>query len=108
MGVPYPDEMEPVLARHPVQLYESLLLVYLFMFLIEWRRERVTFIGEISLLYLLLASSIRFLMEYFRWGVSAKVMFGVITQAQVMCVLVIFLTFLKMKRLSFVSLKMGM
>lgn len=85
LGVAFPDEMNPLIFRHPVQLYESLLLVYLFFFLIEWRHEGITFVGEISLLYLLLASCIRFLMEYFRWGVSAQVMFGMITQAQIVC-----------------------
>lgn len=97
LGVPFPDEMSPVICRHPVQLYDSLLNMYLFLFLLEFSQKK-KYDGQVFLMFLLLNSSIRFLMEYFRWGVSAQVMFGVITQAQVVCVAIIIFSLCVMRK----------
>ncbi|MEM5777972.1 MAG: prolipoprotein diacylglyceryl transferase [Candidatus Aenigmatarchaeota archaeon] len=73
---------------HPVQLYDSYLNFLLFLFLIEYR-DKKRFEGELFLLFLLGNSIIRFFVEYFRWGVSAKVVAGFITQAQIASIVII-------------------
>ena len=73
---------------HPVQLYDSYLNFLLFLFLIEYK-DKKRFDGQLFLLFLLGNSIIRFFVEYFRWGVSAKVVYGVITQAQIASIAII-------------------
>ncbi|MEM5777781.1 MAG: prolipoprotein diacylglyceryl transferase [Candidatus Aenigmatarchaeota archaeon] len=73
---------------HPVQLYDSYLNFLLFLFLLEYR-DKKRFEGELFLLFLVGNSIIRFFVEYFRWGVSAKVVLGFITQAQIASIVII-------------------
>lgn len=62
LGVAFPNE--PFL-RHPVQLYESFLLLLLFFALRQWQRYR-RFKGEIFLGYAFLYSISRFFLEFLR------------------------------------------
>ncbi|MEM5777785.1 MAG: prolipoprotein diacylglyceryl transferase [Candidatus Aenigmatarchaeota archaeon] len=80
---------------HPVQLYDSYLSFLLFLFLLEYKKK---FKGEIFLLFLLGNSLIRFFVEYFRWGVSAKVVAGFITQAQIASIVIIIISIYLIKR----------
>ncbi len=50
---------------HPVQLYESVICLALFLFLL-WLRRRRRFEGEIFLAYTILYAAVRFLLEYLR------------------------------------------
>lgn len=62
---------------HPTQLYEMLLNFSIFLFLWKWRKKR-KYDGYLFLLYLILYSGGRFLVEIFRgdslyiWGTSLK------------------------------------
>ncbi|MGE5483773.1 MAG: prolipoprotein diacylglyceryl transferase [Ignavibacteriales bacterium] len=51
--------------RHPTQIYESLLAFGLFAFL-WWARQRTRIRGQLFMLFLMLYSVIRFLVEFFR------------------------------------------
>jgi len=51
--------------RHPVQVYSSVGLIGLFLFL-RWRQDRRRFDGEVFLLYCVLYSLLRFLVEFLR------------------------------------------
>lgn len=85
LGVVYPGSTTSV---HPVQLYESFLLLVLFFVLWErYKQKKVD--GEVFLFYLAAYSCIRFFTEYFRWGASAVVVGGVITQAQIASIFII-------------------
>jgi phosphatidylglycerol:prolipoprotein diacylglycerol transferase len=62
----HPETLCPLQeALHPSQLYESLLLIPVFGVL-YWLRTRKCFQGQLLLTYLLLAGSVRFLVEFFR------------------------------------------
>lgn len=84
---------------HPVQLYDSYLNFLLFLFLLEYRHKK-KFDGQLFLLFLIGNSAIRFFVEYFRWGVSAKVAFGIITQAQIASIVIIIFSLVFMKILA--------
>lgn len=99
LGVAFPDEMNPLIFRHPVQLYDSFLNMMLFLFLLEFSQKK-KYDGQVFLMFLLFNSAIRFFVEYFRWGVSAQVMFGVITQAQLASLVIIAVSVYFMKKLS--------
>ena len=60
---------------HPVQLYESLVCLALFLFL-AWLSRRKKFEGEIILSYTLLYAIARFLLEYFRGDADRGFVFG--------------------------------
>ncbi|MBF0216507.1 MAG: prolipoprotein diacylglyceryl transferase [Candidatus Omnitrophica bacterium] len=61
-GVVFPGD---VAARIPVQLYSSLVLALLFLFLTSYR-ERKPFDGSVFLVYLLIFSLVRFLSDFLR------------------------------------------
>ena len=67
--------------RHPTQIYESLVLLVLFLILRRWQASR-HFKGEIFLGYAILYSLSRFLLEFLR-GDNAKILAG-FTISQVM------------------------
>lgn len=60
---------------HPVQLYESLVCLGLFLFLI-WLRKRKSFDGELLLAYTFLYAVARFLLEYVRGDADRGFVFG--------------------------------
>jgi phosphatidylglycerol:prolipoprotein diacylglycerol transferase len=60
---------------HPVQIYESLVCLALFLFL-WWLSRRKQFDGEIILTYALLYAIARFLLEYFRGDTDRGFVFG--------------------------------
>jgi len=60
---------------HPVQLYESIVCLALFLFL-AWLSRRKQFQGEIILSYTLLYAIARFLLEYFRGDADRGFVFG--------------------------------
>ena len=55
----------PGVPLHPTQLYAAVALAALFL-LLQWRRPRRAFVGEIGLLYLGLYSLVRFGLEFLR------------------------------------------
>jgi phosphatidylglycerol---prolipoprotein diacylglyceryl transferase len=54
-----------ILPRHPTQLYEALLMLLVFAVVYAWRRRK-RFEGELMLIYLFLASWVRFGVEFYR------------------------------------------
>ena len=60
---------------HPVQLYESLVCLVLFLCLV-WLARRRKFTGEIILAYALLYAAARFVLEYFRGDADRGFVFG--------------------------------
>jgi phosphatidylglycerol:prolipoprotein diacylglycerol transferase len=73
-GVAFPDGLPPTTARvHPTQLYEGVLLVLLATALVRWRRRGVSD-RRVLALYLMLAGSTRFAIEFLR--VDQPVLFG--------------------------------
>lgn len=75
---------------HPVQLYESFANFLILLFLIEYRKSaKSRFPGQLFLVFLMLNSLSRFITDYFRWGASAKVVWGIATQAQLASALMI-------------------
>lgn len=50
---------------HPVQVYESVLTLGIFLFLL-WMRRRKAFTGQVVLFYLMLYSAVRFTLEFWR------------------------------------------
>ncbi len=72
---PYVDAF----ARHPTQLYSSLINVVLFGFLI-WFYPRRRFAGQVFIYYLIGYSVYRFIIEFFR---ESLIMYGPITLGQV-------------------------
>lgn len=60
---------------HPVQVYESLVCLGIFLFLI-WLRKRKGFAGELILAYTVLYAVARFLLEYVRGDADRGFVFG--------------------------------
>jgi len=60
---------------HPVQLYESLVCLALFLFLV-WLGRRKTFDGELILAYTMLYAVARFFVEFFRGDADRGFVFG--------------------------------
>lgn len=85
-GVKFPDED---VFRHPVQIYDSIANFFIFLILIKIEKYK-KFEGSIFLTYLILSSFTRFIMEFFRKGVSAKILFYQFTQAQILSLVIIF------------------
>lgn len=79
---------------HPVPLYEVLGALLTFV-LLRWLQGRSGFTGQETIVALYLHLSVRFVNEFFRMGVSAKVAALGLTQAQLACIaglaLIIFL-----------------
>jgi phosphatidylglycerol---prolipoprotein diacylglyceryl transferase len=74
---------------HPTQLYSSLALFLVFLILILLRKH-TKFSGQLSCLYLILDSSFRFCIEFFR-GDPRGQFWGQLSPAQVICIIIIFL-----------------
>ena len=72
---------------HPTQLYSALAGLFMFGFL-AWLSRRQRFDGQLALLFFVLYSTYRFIVEFFRKGVSARVAFEGLTQAQVASILI--------------------
>jgi phosphatidylglycerol---prolipoprotein diacylglyceryl transferase len=74
---------------HPVQIYESLVCLALFIFL-EWLSRRKKFDGEIILAYSILYAVARFILEYFR-GDSDRgfILGGILSTSQFIAILVV-------------------
>jgi phosphatidylglycerol:prolipoprotein diacylglycerol transferase len=66
---------------HPTQIYSSIAGLLMFAFL-AWYSPRQKYAGQLTLLFLLLYSVYRFIVEFFRKGVSAVVVTDGLTQAQ--------------------------
>jgi phosphatidylglycerol---prolipoprotein diacylglyceryl transferase len=74
---------------HPTQLYSSFFIYSLMTFLMIFSRHK-KFDGQIILLYLLLYSAGRFIIEFFRGDVSRGYLFnGLLTNAQFLSVIII-------------------
>ena len=79
---------------HPVQLYESFLLVILFLILYKVYK-RINFDGKILCVYFMLYAIIRFTMEQFRGdGIRGFVIPNLISTSQFISIVMFFLSFL--------------
>lgn len=79
------------ICRHPAQLYASFLNFLLFIGII-YSKKFQKFPGQIFFHYLIGYSVIRFILEFFRKGVSAEVFLFNITQAQTLCIFIIIIS----------------
>lgn len=79
-GVVFPGELTP---RIPVQIYSSLFLLSVFVFLL-FRRDKTTFKGQLFLEYLLCFSLGRFFLDFFRGDNPA--VFSVLTLGQLISI----------------------
>lgn len=82
LGVIFPYEE---VLRHPTQIYESAVLLILFLILRKWQEMR-HFKGEIFIGYAMLYSLSRFLLEFFR-GDNPKIFAG-LTIGQILSVII--------------------
>jgi len=71
LGVIFPHES---VLRHPTQIYESVILLILFLILRKWQKLR-HFKGEIFIAYTMLYSLSRFMLEFFRAD-NPKILIG--------------------------------
>lgn len=76
---------------HPSQIYDSLLNLFLFIFLILMRKYK-KYDGYIFFLYLLGSAISRFFVEFTRSGISAKILFFNLTEAQVLCIILLIIS----------------
>lgn len=72
---------------HPAQLYESAGLLINFLILIILKRYK-PFNGQLFLTYLLFYSVLRFIVEFFRWGMDRGFIISNITPAQEISILI--------------------
>lgn len=70
---------------HPSQIYDSLLNLFLFIFLLSMKKYK-RYDGYIFFLYLLGSAISRFFVEFTRSGASARILFLNLTEGQVFCV----------------------
>jgi phosphatidylglycerol---prolipoprotein diacylglyceryl transferase len=87
---------------HPVQIYESLICLGLFFFLV-WLTRRKKFNGEIILVYSFFYAVARFFIEYLRGDVDRGFLFGeLLSTSQFIAILVIIvsipLTYMRIKK----------
>jgi phosphatidylglycerol:prolipoprotein diacylglycerol transferase len=74
---------------HPVQIYESLTCLALFLFLV-WLARRKRFEGQIILAYSILYAAARFILEYFRGDADRGfVMGGLLSTSQFIAIVVL-------------------
>jgi phosphatidylglycerol:prolipoprotein diacylglycerol transferase len=74
---------------HPVQLYESLICLILFFFLV-WRTRYKRFQGQIILAYSILYAIARFLLEYFRGDADRGfILGGLLSTSQFIAIVVV-------------------
>lgn len=83
LGVKFPHEE---VLRHPTQIYESVVLLIVFLILREWQGKR-HFKGEIFLGYAMLYSLSRFLLEFLR-GDNPKILLG-LTISQIVSIAIL-------------------
>jgi phosphatidylglycerol---prolipoprotein diacylglyceryl transferase len=77
---------------HPVQLYESLTCLGIFVFLL-WLTHRKKFDGEIILAYSILYAVARFIIEYFRGDADRGFLFnGLLSTSQVIAIVIILIS----------------
>jgi phosphatidylglycerol---prolipoprotein diacylglyceryl transferase len=76
---------------HPVQLYESIVCLVMFAFLI-WLARRKRFDGEIILAYTLLYAAARFVLEFFRGDDDRGFVFGGLLSTSQFIGLILFVT----------------
>ena len=69
------------LSLHPTQIYEALGSLAIFFFL-NWKRRRRTFEGQIFYLFLLLYSSLRFMIEFLRDDPRGFLLGGILSTSQ--------------------------
>jgi phosphatidylglycerol---prolipoprotein diacylglyceryl transferase len=70
-----PDTLAPMgIPMHPTQLYESFLMLGIFIFML-WSRNRQKFAGQMLGTYLLFAGAVRFFVEFFRGDDRGPVLF---------------------------------
>jgi phosphatidylglycerol:prolipoprotein diacylglycerol transferase len=75
---------------HPVQLYESLVVLGIY-FLLLWIARRKSFHGQVVVSYLVLYAVARFVLEYFRGDLSrGTVLGGLLSTSQFISILVLF------------------
>ncbi|MFH1305032.1 MAG: prolipoprotein diacylglyceryl transferase [Candidatus Omnitrophota bacterium] len=79
-GITFPQE---AVMRFPTQIYSSLFLLLLFMFLL-WVRQKRSFDGSVFMMYIIIYSVFRFLMEFMR-GDEYMTLFGM-RLSQVICI----------------------
>jgi phosphatidylglycerol:prolipoprotein diacylglycerol transferase len=78
-------------ALHPVQAYESIVCLILFIFLV-WLSRRKRFDGEILIAYSILYAVARFLLEYLRGDVDRGFVFnGMFSTSQFIAIIVVIL-----------------
>jgi phosphatidylglycerol:prolipoprotein diacylglycerol transferase len=65
-GITIEDEYGHFCMRHPSQLYSSLLLFFIFLFLYYFLQKKVRSAGTLALSYLILATTERFFVDFFR------------------------------------------
>lgn len=73
---------------HPAQIYSSILSFIVFLFLVVLEKRNLP-AGSLIGSWLILSSLERFFVEYFRKGVTATVVAGGFTQAQLVCLVLI-------------------
>lgn len=74
---------------HPVQIYESLLCLTLFIFLV-WLSRRKRFDGQVILAYAMLYAVLRFFLEYFRGDADRGFVFnGLFSTSQFVALIVV-------------------
>lgn len=83
---------------NPVQLYDSFLNVCLFLFLLEMS-ARKKYDGQVFLWYVFAYSFIRFFIDFLRVGISGKVAFLFLTQAQLLSIAIFVLSLVLMRKI---------
>ncbi len=87
-----PESLAPLgVPLHPTQLYSSLSLFLLFIFLFFLKRRRV-FDGQIFFTYTLLHGLIRFVIEYFRADFRGAGPFGLLSTTQMVAILIVIIS----------------
>jgi phosphatidylglycerol:prolipoprotein diacylglycerol transferase len=77
------------ISLHPVQIYESLLCLILFIFLV-WLSRRKRFDGQVILAYSMLYAVLRFFLEYFRGDADRGFVFnGLFSTSQFVALIVV-------------------
>lgn len=83
----------------PVQLFESILNLLLFVCLMIYGRKRLSK-GKLLCIYLIAYAVIRFILEYFRYDAERGILLGISTSQwiSILLVMIVFIVYLKNKR----------
>jgi phosphatidylglycerol:prolipoprotein diacylglycerol transferase len=76
------------ISLHPVQVYESIFCLTLFLFL-AWLSMRKSFDGQVILAYSILYAVIRFFLEFFRGDADRGLFFNRLYTSQLVAIVVI-------------------